>query len=88
VLFGQHTGLSPVAVVVSTLFWALLWGPIGLLLATPLTVCLVVLGRHIEALQFIEVLLATSPPWSPRSAFISGFSPATPLRPPIRPKNN
>ena len=56
VLYGQHTGLSPVAIVVSTLFWALLWGPIGLLLATPLTVCLVVLGRHIEALEFIEVL--------------------------------
>ena len=61
VLYGQHTGLSAVAVVVSTLFWALLWGPIGLLLATPLTVCLVVLGRHIEALEFIEVLLGDEP---------------------------
>src|SRR6195256_1143863 len=61
VLYGQHTGLSPVAIVVSTLFWALLWGPIGLLLATPLTVCLVVLGRHIEALEFIEVLLGDEP---------------------------
>ena len=49
-LYGQHTGLSPVAIVISTLFWTLLWGPMGLLLATPLTVCLVVLGRHIEAL--------------------------------------
>ena len=56
-LHGQHTGLSPVAIVISTLFWTLLWGPIGLLLATPLTVCLVVLGKHIEALQFIDVLL-------------------------------
>ena len=55
-LYGQHTGL-PVAIVISTLFWTLLWGPIGLLLATPLTVCLVVLGKHIEALQFIDVLL-------------------------------
>ena len=61
VLYGQHTGLSPVAVVVSTLFWALLWGPIGLLLATPLTVCLVVLGRHIDALAFIDVLLGDEP---------------------------
>ena len=61
VLYGQHTGLSAVAVVISTLFWALLWGPIGLLLATPLTVCLVVLGRHIEALEFIEVLLGDEP---------------------------
>jgi len=61
VLYGQHTGLSAVAVVISTLFWALLWGPIGLLLATPLTVGLVVLGRHIEALEFIEVLLGDEP---------------------------
>lgn len=60
-LYGQHTGLSPVAIVISTLFWTLLWGPIGLLLATPLTVCLVVLGRHIETLQFIEVLLGDEP---------------------------
>ena len=69
VLYGQHTGLSPVAVVVSTLFWALLWGPIGLLLATPLTVCLVVLGRHIEALEFIEVLLGDEPALEPEERF-------------------
>jgi predicted PurR-regulated permease PerM len=68
-LYGQHTGLSPVAVVVSTLFWALLWGPIGLLLATPLTVCLVVLGRHIEALEFIEVLLGDEPALEPEERF-------------------
>jgi predicted PurR-regulated permease PerM len=60
-LYGQRTGLSPVAIVVSTLFWALLWGPIGLLLATPLTVCLVVLGKHIDALNFIDVLLGDEP---------------------------
>ena len=60
-LYGQHTGLSPLAIIVSAMFWALLWGPVGLLLATPLTVCLVVLGRHIEALQFIEVLLGDEP---------------------------
>jgi predicted PurR-regulated permease PerM len=68
-LHGQHTGLSPVAIVVSTLFWTLLWGPIGLLLATPLTVCLVVLGRHIEALQFIEVLLGDEPALQPEERF-------------------
>jgi hypothetical protein len=61
VLYGQHTGLSPVAIVVATLFWALVWGPIGLLLATPLTVCLVVLGKHIDALNFIDVLLGDEP---------------------------
>jgi predicted PurR-regulated permease PerM len=69
VLYGQHTGLSPIAVVISTLFWALLWGPIGLLLATPLTVCLVVLGRHIEALEFIEVLLGDEPALEPEEQF-------------------
>lgn len=60
-LYGHHTGLSPVAVVVATLFWTLLWGPIGLLLATPLTVCLVVMGRHIAPLEFIDVLLGDQP---------------------------
>jgi predicted PurR-regulated permease PerM len=68
-LYGQHTGLSPVAIVISTLFWTLLWGPIGLLLATPLSVCLVVLGRHIEALQFIEVLLGDEPALEPHERF-------------------
>lgn len=68
-LYGQHTGLSPVAIVISTLFWTLLWGPIGLLLATPLTVCLVVLGRHIEALEFIEVLLGDQPALQPAERF-------------------
>jgi predicted PurR-regulated permease PerM len=64
-VYGQRTGLSPVAIVLSTLFWTLLWGPIGLLLATPLTVCLVVLGKHIEGLSFINVLLGDEPPLLP-----------------------
>src|SRR6185295_16120273 len=68
-LYGQHTGLSPVAIVISTLFWTLLWGPVGLLLATPLTVCLVVLGRHMETLQFIEVLLGDEPALEPEERF-------------------
>jgi predicted PurR-regulated permease PerM len=68
-LYGQHTGLSPVAIVISTLFWTLLWGPVGLLLATPLTVCLVVLGTHIQALQFIEVLLGDEPALEPHERF-------------------
>ena len=68
-LYGQHTGLSPVAIVISTLFWTMLWGPVGLLLATPLTVCLVVLGRHIEALQFIDVLLGDEPALEPEQRF-------------------
>jgi predicted PurR-regulated permease PerM len=68
-LYGHNTGLSPVAVVVSTLFWTVLWGPVGLLLATPLTVCLVVLGRHIEALQFVEVILGDEPALEPEERF-------------------
>jgi AI-2E family transporter len=68
-LYGQHTGLSPAAIVVSSLFWTILWGPIGLLLATPLTVCLVVLGKHIEALQFIDVLLGDEPALEPHERF-------------------
>jgi predicted PurR-regulated permease PerM len=68
-VYGKRTGLSPVAVVLSTLFWTLLWGPIGLLLATPLTVCLVVLGKHIHVLNFINILLGDEPPLLPEERF-------------------
>ncbi|MFZ0258392.1 MAG: AI-2E family transporter [Pseudolabrys sp.] len=64
-VYGHSSGLSPVAVVVSATFWTWLWGPIGLILATPLTVCLVVLGRHVEHLKFLEVLLSDRPALSP-----------------------
>jgi hypothetical protein len=67
-LYGQSTGLSGVAVVVAAAFWTLLWGPIGLLLSTPLTMCLVVLGRHVEHLQFLEVLLGDRPPLAPEES--------------------
>ena len=60
-VYGHSSGLSPVAVVVSATFWTWLWGPIGLILATPLTMCLVVLGRHTERLEFLEVLLGDRP---------------------------
>ena len=60
-LYGSSTGLSPVAILVAAVFWTTLWGPVGLLLATPLTVCLVVLGRHVPQLQFLEVLLGSEP---------------------------
>jgi predicted PurR-regulated permease PerM len=60
-LYGKSTGLSPVAVVVSATFWTALWGPLGLLLANPLTMCLVLLGRHIEHLKFLDVLLGDRP---------------------------
>lgn len=64
-VYGHSSGLSPVAVVVSATFWTSLWGPIGLILATPLTMCLVVLGRHVERLKFLEVLLGDQPALSP-----------------------
>ena len=64
-LIGQSTGLSPVAVVVAALFWTLMWGPVGLLLSTPLTVCLVVLGKHVPALAFFAVVLGDEPALDP-----------------------
>jgi predicted PurR-regulated permease PerM len=60
-LYGSSTGLSPIAILVAAVFWTTLWGPAGLLLATPLTVCLVVLGRHLPQLGFLEVLLGSEP---------------------------
>jgi predicted PurR-regulated permease PerM len=67
--YGQSTGLSPVAIVVSATFWTALWGPIGLVLATPLTVCLVVLGRHVERLEFLDVIFGDRPALSPSEMF-------------------
>ena len=61
-LYGHTVGLSPVAVVVAATFWTWVWGPIGLLLSTPLTLCLAVMGRHIERLRFLDVLLGDRPP--------------------------
>jgi hypothetical protein len=58
---GRSAGLSPVAVVIAASFWTWLWGPLGLLLSTPLTLCLVVLARHVERLQFIDVMLGDQP---------------------------
>lgn len=67
--YGRSTGLSPVAIVVAATFWTWLWGPIGLVLATPLTVCLVVLGRHVERLEFLDVMLGDRPPLSAPEIF-------------------
>jgi predicted PurR-regulated permease PerM len=60
-LYGSHTGLSPLAIIVSAIFWSWLWGPIGLVLSTPLTVCLVVLGRYVPQFNFLDVLLGNEP---------------------------
>jgi predicted PurR-regulated permease PerM len=68
-IYGHSTGLSPIAVIVATAFWAFLWGPVGLLLATPLTVCLVVIGRHVQPLAFLDVILGDTPPLEPPETF-------------------
>jgi hypothetical protein len=68
-VYGHSAGLSPVAVVLSAIFWTALWGPIGLVLATPLTICLVVLGRHVERLQFLDVMFGDRPALSPPEIF-------------------
>jgi predicted PurR-regulated permease PerM len=59
-LYGHTTGLSPLSVVVAAIFWSWLWGPVGLVVSTPLTLCLVVVGRHVRALSLLDILLGDS----------------------------
>jgi predicted PurR-regulated permease PerM len=68
-LYGYGTGLSPLAVIVAAIFWSWLWGPIGLILSTPLTLCLVVLGRYVERLEFLDILLGDRPALTPVESF-------------------
>jgi len=68
-LYGHSTGLSPLSVVVAAIFWSWIWGPIGLLVSTPLTLCLVVAGRHIRGLAFLDVLLGDTPALSMSERF-------------------
>jgi predicted PurR-regulated permease PerM len=68
-LYGTSTGVSPLAILVAAVFWTWLWGPVGLLLATPLTVCVVVIGRHVPSLSFLQALLSDEPILPPRSRF-------------------
>ncbi|WP_416236887.1 AI-2E family transporter [Rhizobium sp. CC-YZS058] len=65
-LYGAHTGLSPLAIIISAIFWSWLWGPLGLMLSTPLTVCLVVLGRYVPQFSFLDVLLGNEPVLEPQ----------------------
>lgn len=60
-LYGSSTGISALAIILAAIFWTTLWGPVGLLLSTPLTVCLVVMGRYIPQLRFLDVLLGSEP---------------------------
>jgi predicted PurR-regulated permease PerM len=68
-LYGARTGLSSVALIAAAIFWTWLWGPIGLLLSTPLTVCLGVLGRHVPQFQFLDVVLGNEPVLRPEETF-------------------
>jgi predicted PurR-regulated permease PerM len=68
-LFGHTTGMSPLAIIVAAAFWTLIWGTPGLLLSTPITACLVVLGRHVESLNVIELVLGDKPALSPVQSF-------------------
>jgi predicted PurR-regulated permease PerM len=68
-LYGAHTGISSLAILVAAVFWASLWGPVGLVLSTPLTVCLIVLGRHVPQLKFLEVVLGDEPVLLPEQCF-------------------
>ncbi|MBC7738758.1 MAG: AI-2E family transporter, partial [Candidatus Saccharibacteria bacterium] len=64
-LYGSRTGLSSLAIIIAALFWTYIWGPPGLVLATPLTVCLVVLGRHIPQFAFFDIMLGDEPALAP-----------------------
>ncbi|GGD84851.1 AI-2E family transporter [Caballeronia grimmiae] len=68
-LYGHSTGLSPFAVIVAAIFWSWIWGPIGLVLSTPLTLCLVILGRHVDRLEFLDVLFGDRPALTPAENF-------------------
>ncbi len=68
-LYGSSTGISPLAILVAAVFWTWLWGPVGLLLATPLTVCVVVIGHHVPNLEFLTILLSDEEVLSPHARF-------------------
>jgi predicted PurR-regulated permease PerM len=68
-LYGHSTGLSPMAVIVAAVFWTWIWGPVGLILSTPLTLCLVVMGRHVKSLEFFDVMLGDRPALSEVNRF-------------------
>jgi predicted PurR-regulated permease PerM len=68
-LYGHSTGLSPVSVIVAAIFWTWLWGPIGLIMSTPLTLILVVMGRHVKSFEIFDVLLGDRPALTPVESF-------------------
>ena len=68
-MFGHSIGVSEVALLVSAAFWTFLWGPVGLVLSSPLTVCLVVMGKYVPQLEFLDVLLGDEPALDPDISF-------------------
>jgi predicted PurR-regulated permease PerM len=68
-LYGRSAGLSAIAIIAAAIFWTWLWGPVGLLLAVPLTVCVAVIGRHIPELGYLNVLLGVEPVLAPEARF-------------------
>jgi predicted PurR-regulated permease PerM/methanogenic corrinoid protein MtbC1 len=68
-LYGAYTGISSLAILVAAIFWTAIWGPVGLLLSTPLTLCVVVIGRYVPRLSFLPVLLGDDPVLAPDSRF-------------------
>jgi predicted PurR-regulated permease PerM len=68
-LYGNSTGISPLAILIAAVFWTWLWGPVGLFLSTPLTVCLVVIGRYVPSMEFLSILLGDKPVLKPETKF-------------------
>jgi predicted PurR-regulated permease PerM/GAF domain-containing protein len=68
-VYGANTGVSPLALIISAVFWTWLWGPVGLVLSTPMTVCLAVMGRHVPRLEFLGILLSEDQPLTPHEEF-------------------
>jgi len=68
-VYGANTGVSPLALIISAVFWTWLWGPVGLVLSTPMTVCLAVMGRHVPRLEFLGILLSEDQPLAPHEEF-------------------
>lgn len=68
-LYGSHAGITPFAILVAAIFWATLWGPVGLVLSVPLTLCLILAGRYIPQLSFLEVLLGDAPALKPEEHY-------------------
>lgn len=85
-LVGRRTGLAPIAIVLSATIWTFLWGPIGLILSTPLTVCLVVLGRHVANLGFLDVMLGDRPALSSPQIFYQRMLAGDPIEAVIKAK--